>query len=234
MPTDLSHVRADFDRIARLSPEPWEIDDHYIERMLARLPHPCGRVVEIGSGTGRITRRLARRCREVVALDAAPEMVRVAVERSRDHSNIRYELGSFDEFEVAAGSCDAVVSVATLHHLPLRASLARMRDWVAPGGVLAILDLGWPGGLNGLAQRALAFPLSVALRLRRTRRVRMPADLRAAWLAHAEHDVYPEWSELRAAAAAELPGHRLERLLFWRYCLTWSAPLVRAHVSSTE
>ena len=41
MPTDLTHVRADFDRIARLEAQPWEVDDGYIERLIARLPRPC-------------------------------------------------------------------------------------------------------------------------------------------------------------------------------------------------
>ncbi len=61
MPTDLDDVRADFDRIAHLEAQPWEMDDGYVERLLERLPAPCGRALEIGCGTGRITRRLADR-----------------------------------------------------------------------------------------------------------------------------------------------------------------------------
>ncbi|MEM7203542.1 MAG: class I SAM-dependent methyltransferase [Planctomycetota bacterium] len=224
MPTHLDHVRADFDRIARLAPPPWEIDDGYVGRLLERLPRPCPRTLEIGSGTGRITRRLAARCGEVVALDASAEMIRVAAEGSGAHPNVHYEHTDFDGFEACPGSFDAVVSVATLHHLPLSVSLRRMRDWVAPGGVLLVLDLGWPSGLSGWAQRALALPLSVALRLRHTGRLRPPADLRQAWDAHAAHDEYPAWRELRAVAEEVLPGHDLERHLFWRYSLCWRAP----------
>ena len=234
MPTDPDDVRADFDRIARLETPPWEMDDGYVERLLERLPAPCLRVLEVGCGTGRVTRLLAARCREVVAIDASPEMIRVATERSSEHANIRYELMDFERFEAASGFFDAVVSVATLHHLPLRSSLARMRDWVCPGGALLILDLGWPGGLRGLGQRALAFPLSIALRLWHTGRPRLRPDVRAAWDAHAEHDEYPAWDELRAVACDELPGGHLQRHLFWRYSLTWRAPGSRPSRSSED
>jgi len=221
MPTALDDVRADFNRIARLEPEDWETDARYVERLLEGLPDPCDRVLEIGCGTGRITRRLASRCREVVALDASPEMIRVATEASDEHANIRYELVDFDRFEAAPGSFDAVVSVATLHHLPLRSSLARMRDWVRAGGALLILDLGRPNGLLGFGQRALAFPLSIALRFWHTGRLRLPSETRAAWDAHFEHDEYPALDELRAAACEELPGYHLEPHLFWRYSMSW-------------
>lgn len=224
MPTDLAHVRADFDRIAALPVERWGIDDAYVERLLDRLPDPCGPVLEVGCGTGRVTRRLADRCGEVLGIDASAAMVRVARERSRGHSNTRFEQVDFQRFEPAPRSFDAVVSVATLHHLPLRESLARMRAWVAPGGALLLLDLGWPSGLQGLGQRAAAFSLERVLRLWHTGRLRRPRDVRAAWDAHAEHDRYPAWNELRAVAAEELHGHRLERHLFWRYSLIWRAP----------
>jgi SAM-dependent methyltransferase len=224
MPTDPDDVRADFDRIARLDVQPWEMDDGYVERLLERLPEPCGRALEIGCGTGRVTRRLAHRCREVVALDASPEMLRVAAERSGEHANIRYERIDFERFQAAPGSFDAVVSVNTLHHLPLRSSLAGMREWLAAGGALLILDVGWPQGLRGLGQRALAFPLSLILRFWHTGRLRLPPDLRAAWDAHLEHDEYPAWEELRAVVGEELPGCHLEPHLLWRYSLTWRAP----------
>ena len=224
MPTELDDVRADFDRIARLDAQPWEMDDGYVERLLERLPDPCARALEIGCGTGRVTRRLADRCREVVALDASPEMIRVAAERSGEHANIRYEWIDLERFEAAPSSFDAVVSVNALHHLPLRSSLAGMRDWVAAGGALLILDVGWPQGLRGLGQRALALPLSLVLRFWHTGRLRLPPDLRAAWDAHLEHDEYPAWEELRAVIDEELPGYLLEPHLFWRYSLTWRAP----------
>ncbi len=224
MHTDIDDVRADFDRIARLEASPWEVDDRYVARLLERLPDPCDRVLEVGCGTGRITRRLAEQCGDVVALDASPEMIRVAAQHASQDPNIRYEAVDFERFEIAPGSFDAVVSVATLHHLPLRPSLARMRASLVPGGVLLILDLGWPGGLRGFAQRAVAFPLSLVLRFWRTGKLRLPPNVRAAWAAHAEHDEFRPWEELCAVAGEELPGCRLERHMFWRYSLTWRAP----------
>jgi SAM-dependent methyltransferase len=120
-------------------------------------------------------------------------------------------------------SYHCIVAIATLHHLPLAPLLTQLRDALRPGGALLVLDLyadaSWRDRLHHLA----AAPVSLALRLRRSRSRSSHAE-RAAWAAHDQHDAYPTLDEVRAAAAATIPGARLHRHLLWRYALTWAKP----------
>ena len=217
-------VRRDFDRIARLPEERWHIDDDYVRKLLNHIPAGCGAALEIGCGTGRVTRRLAQRCAKVLALDSAPGMIEVARQRSRELTQVRFRACDVETFECAPDSFDAIVSVATLHHLALERSLERMRRWLAPGGTLLVLDLAYPEGPWRLPRRAVAFALSRLLYVRHNRALRRPAAVRAAWAEHARHDHFHALTTIRRAARELLPGAHLRPHLFWRYTLTWTKP----------
>jgi SAM-dependent methyltransferase len=75
--------------------------------------------LEIGCGVGRITRVLAARSREVLALDVSDEMLARAREHNPQLDNVRWLLGdgvSLGGIEPA--SVDACVSVVVLQHVP--------------------------------------------------------------------------------------------------------------------
>jgi hypothetical protein len=102
--------------------------------------------------------------------------------------------------------------------------LAKVRDALAPGGVLLVLDLVSDSSALDLLRSLFAFPLNVALRLVRTGRLRPSPEHRAAWDAHGRDERYPALSEIRRLAGELLPGARVRRHLFWRYSLVWRKP----------
>lgn len=80
---------------------------------------PDDRVLEIGCGIGRITRVLASRAREVVALDVSDEMLKRAREYNPDLGCVHWLVG--DGFSLAGiedESFDACVSLVVLQHVP--------------------------------------------------------------------------------------------------------------------
>lgn len=224
MEEDPAVFRRDFDRIAAL-PEPrWHSDDRHVARLLRRLPEPCARALDVGCGTGRITRCLAARCREVIGIDPAPEMVRVARERAAALGNVRFECTGLEEFDAPPGSFDAVVAVLVLHHVPLRPSLARLRELLAPGGVLLVLELDAQRGARRLVQEPIAYAVSGVRRLVHTGRWRLPRAARAAWRAHAAHDPLPHFAAMSEVVRELLPGAVVRRHLAWRCSVVWRKP----------
>ncbi len=117
---------------------------------------------------------------------------------------------------------DCVVSIATLHHLPLRAALLRLAERVAPGGRLLVHDLWDLRTLGDLPWALLAQPVMLLERLRR--RARPDPALVAAWAAHGAHDDIRGFAELRRDALAVLPTARVRRHLLWRWTLEWQRP----------
>ena len=221
---DPGKVRADFDRLAGLSGQGWDHNAHYHGFLLGQLPARCREGLDVGCGTGAFTRQLAGRCERVVGIDLAPRMVEVARERSTGQPNVDYLVADAMALPFPRGRFDCVASIAAAHHLALAPLLARMRDAIAPGGTLLLLDIYRPRSPADLAVSLLAVPAARVLRLRHTGRWSDPPELRRAWEAHGRTDRYPSLAEVRAACARELPGAAVRRHLLWRYSVVWRRP----------
>jgi SAM-dependent methyltransferase len=218
-------VRSDFDRIARLAADRSPHNEGYQDRLLRELPDRLDSALDLGCGTGSLTRRLASRAGRVLGIDLSPEMIARARAASAGVANASFEQRDFLDGDVPRERFDCIASVAALHHLPIDAALARMRDALAPGGTLVVLDVVRDANALDFARSAAAVPLNVALRLRSGRPLRDPPEVRAAWDAHAATDRYLSLREVRVAcAAAGLAGARVRRLLLWRYLLVWRKP----------
>jgi len=108
---------------------------------------PRARVLEVGSGPGRLAVRLARISPEVLVtgVDISPEMVERAdslAARSRVADRVRFVEGDVASLPFAEASFDAVVSTFSLHHWPSPAEgLAEIYRVLRPGGVLRIYDV---------------------------------------------------------------------------------------------
>jgi ubiquinone/menaquinone biosynthesis C-methylase UbiE len=217
-----SAIQRDFDRIALLSGEIWNHNSHYHEFLLRQIPPRCKLSLDIGCGTGAFSRLLADRSEQVVALDLSPQMIQVARERSKGYSNIEFQVADATAWEFPVVQFDCVASIATLHHLPLAETLAKMRDALSAGGVLVVLDLYQEEGLADLLTSAVAMIVHKALFLLKTGRLTEPREGRDAWAEHGRHDSYLTLAEIRRISASVLPGARVRKHLLWRYSITWS------------
>ncbi len=115
------------------------------------------RVLDIGCGTGILTRQLAMvldgsRCDQAVGIDAAAKMIAVARRKATDLANLRFETALAEKLPYADDSFDAVVSTFFYHHIDrdLKAlSLAELRRVLKPGGRAVIVDVDTPSSLFG-------------------------------------------------------------------------------------
>lgn len=222
--TPVAVIRSDFDRLACYDTDAWNHNGHYHGFLLRQLPLSCEAVLEVGCGTGALTRLVAARSDYVLGLDLSLEMILIAQQRSAGWTNIRYEIADALTWDWPTDRFDGIVSLATLHHLPLDAILPKMRDALRPGGVLAVLDLVASAGLRDRLLDAAAVPVNVALMLLKNRRMREAPEVRAAWANHGQHDIYLTPAQIRRACAGILPGASVRRHLLWRYSLVWHKP----------
>ncbi len=195
-------IRSDFDRLALLETRGWNHNSHYHPYLLRHVPPGCRDSLDIGCGSGEFTRLLAQRSQRVVGLDLSPQMIRLAQERSSEWPNIEYHEADALAWDLPAGGFDCIASIATLHHLPLDAVLAKAKAALRPNGVLLVLDLYRGEGWRDWLAYTPAFVASITLRLARTGRLREPPEVRAAWAEHGRHDTYLPLSHVRRTCDA--------------------------------
>lgn len=102
---------------------------------------PGDRLVDVGCGPG-VAAHLARGAgAEVVGVDPAPVMLRVARARRRADSAVAWRLGSAEALPVDDGWARVVWSLSTVHHwADVDAGLDEVRRVLAPGGRLVTLE----------------------------------------------------------------------------------------------
>ena len=221
-------IQEDFDRIALLSKDGWDHNNHYHNFLLKQIPSHCRDALEIGCGTGVFARLLAKRSDRVLALDLSPNMIRIARDRSKQHSNIRFRIADAVKWDFPAEQFDCIVSIATLHHLPIQEMLSRMKIALRVNGTLVVLDLFQAEGLRGAFTNMLAILVNLVLHLIRNGRLRETRRLREAWAEHGQRDSYLTLSHIRQVCASILPGARVRKHLLWRYSITWGKPRMPA------
>ena len=228
----MSAIERDFDRLALLDEGGWTHNNHYHKFLLQHLPKDCANALEVGCGTGTFSRRLAERAVQVIAVDLSSEMIRVARARSAHLRNVEYRCADVMSCDLPPEHFDCVATIATLHHLPLRDVILKLKEAVSPGGVLLVLDLfepersllkfgGWRDGLLNLT----AMGISGGLRLVKNGRLKPPRAVRAAWEEHGKTDSYPSLEDIRIFCAEVLPGAEIKRHLLWRYSIVWQRPV---------
>ena len=104
---------------------------------------PLGRVLDIGTGTGRMAELFAGRAEHIVALDKSPAMLRVARARLQHLGSERIEMiqGDFTDLPLPASSIDTVLFHQVLHFAQAPAEALREAARVTrEGGRIAIVD----------------------------------------------------------------------------------------------
>lgn len=178
---------------------------HYHPLLLAQVPPGARTALDVGCGHGGFARKLAARGLRVTGVDKAVEAVVPGVE-------IRKADAAVDDL---GGPYDFVSCIAALHHMPFTTALTRLKEAVAPGGVLAIL---------GLAKEKTAWDWVVSL-------ASVPTNIAHRLVKNDPVGTAPiqDWhmsvDEIKAGAAELLPGARVRRHLYWRYSLIWRKPL---------
>lgn len=222
-------VREDFDRLAPFEDtgDGWNHNAHYHSYLLNLAPSDCRLALDVGCGTGQFARLLAGRSAQVLGVDLSPVSVDMARSRSVNFSNLEFEVANVLTWDAGGETFDFIVSIATLHHVPLETALKRLKALLRPGGVLAVLDLYRTQGFDGALTDIVGMVANMGLRKRYTGRwLEAPAnaEARRAAALHQEHDVYPTLLEVRQACKEFLPHAEIRRHTLWRYSVVWRKP----------
>lgn len=197
-------------------------NDFYHRFLLRQVPSGCGRALDVGCGTGLFARRLAQRARAVDAVDRAPEVIDAARALSRDLPNVDYAEADLADHDLGNGRYDYISCIASIHHMPFAETVTRLRDALAPGGVLAIVGCYRQVTPADYARDLIAIPSNLAANavLGAIARCRTPsADVPAPVT-----QPLTTLEEIRRDADRLLPGVVIRRRVYWRYSVVYRHP----------
>lgn len=122
--------------------------DEMLDRVLDYAPAAVTRVLELGTGTGNLSLRLAAHWPDArfTFVDGAPEMLditraRLAAEAPDVAARSSFEAARFEEVQLERASYDLIVASHSLHHVQQVADVyPSIAAALAPGGRLLMLD----------------------------------------------------------------------------------------------
>jgi SAM-dependent methyltransferase len=194
----------------------WNYNIQYHHLVLRSVPVGCQRALDVGCGTGLVTRKLIPHSESVIGIDVDPQALSLAcacrnLASHPEESRVHYVEGDVLMAPFPPASFDFISAVAALHHLPLRPALMRFRDLLRTGGTVAVIGHYRSHTLIDHACNAAVWPIDRILRVTRgcyrpTTRRQPPEETLAA---------------IRGACREVLPGAVVKRLFLHRYFLIW-------------
>ena len=130
--------------------------DRTIQReVIQLLPENCQRVLDVGCGTGTLTRQIAGALpatARVVGVDAATAMIAVARRKAAQVSNILFSATLAEQLPFTDHSFDCAVSTMFFHHINAdlkRRALDEIWRTLTPHGKVIVVDVMPPTNLFG-------------------------------------------------------------------------------------
>jgi ubiquinone/menaquinone biosynthesis C-methylase UbiE len=161
---------------------------------------PGSRVLEVGSGTGKLTELLVRRQLNVDAVEPGSNMIAAARKRLGGTDAVTFHVGRFEDVDLPESTFDAVFSATAFHWVDPEVGWAKAASHLNPGGLLALLS---------------------HLILRDDQSAAVQDELRAVLFKHAP-DVAAGWHPPREldAVLAGVPGRRGNASDMWDWLIS--------------
>ncbi|TNC24377.1 class I SAM-dependent methyltransferase [Amycolatopsis alkalitolerans] len=194
--------------------------NHYHPLLLRQVPGGARTALDVGCGTGRFARHLAATGLAVDGIDPDPAVISAARALG---GGVGYRQADVTTADLREGHYDFISCLASLHHVPF-ATVTKLRQALAPGGVLAVLGLGKPRSAADLGKwLVLGPPVNLAARaiIAAGERLNGGPDQTIAPRVRGETMTM---TEVRRESARLLPGSTVRPLLFWRYLLLYRGP----------
>jgi 2-polyprenyl-3-methyl-5-hydroxy-6-metoxy-1,4-benzoquinol methylase len=214
------NVIKQFDKIAFL-PDKWDHNQQYQEYLLKNIPKNCNCILDVGCGTGELTKKLTLFSKEVIGIDVSENMINEAKKRNHDEK-INYTKISVEKYlEKTEKQFDVIISIAALHHMNEEEILKLMKNKLTKDGKILILDLVKTKIITEWILSITAALLNPIIMLIMRGRVKITKEEKEAWLGHFEHDKYLTTGEVKDIVKMVLGKGKVKRHFFWRYSIIY-------------
>ena len=171
------------------------------------------RILDVGCGDGTLALYLRTTDNEILGIDISDPAIQKA-NKNNSYSNVSFLQTTFEDLQENNKNFDAIVFVASIHHMDMANAIDKAKRLLAKNGVLIIVGLAKPSGLfDWVVELARIIPSKiVSLVKKNTTSEELDLDV--------SYD-FPAMKEVRQICNEKLCGYTLRYGLHYRYLLTW-------------
>ncbi len=176
----------------------------------------CRDILDVGCGDGSLVRYLEDSRRSISGIDIDEGCIKRAL-GEYGTANTNYICGDFETYNFGK-EFDAVIFVASIHHMDMAAALNKAKAILKPGGMILIVGLAKPSNpLDWLVEALRVVPCVVISKVRHMQSSEdggIPVS----------YD-FQGMNEVREIADSLLPSSKIKYGLYYRYLLNWRSPV---------
>lgn len=99
---------------------------------------PGGKILEIGSGTGKATVLFAQRNFSMLCIEQGENVAAIAMRKLKDFSQVKFEIVAFEAWQEPPHTFDLAISAQAFHWIPKDIGFAKVARALKSGGYLAL------------------------------------------------------------------------------------------------
>lgn len=194
------------------SKTPWNHNFAY-HGWISKIVGKRNRILDVGCGDGTLAQFLRTPDNHILGIDPSYSSIQRAKEQN-EYQNVDYIQMSFEDFNVENTKFDAIIFVASIHHMDMKEAIDKAISCLEKSGVLIIVGLAKPAKfLDWVIEVLRVIPSGIISAIKNnTTSEELNIDV--------SYDI-PKMTEVRKICAKQLYGYTLRSGLHYRYLLTW-------------
>ncbi len=181
-------------------------------KQIKKWTAPCKTILDVGCGDGWLISYLDDGSKEFTGIDIEPSCIDRA-KQSHQSAHARFACCNFLSDEIT-GVYDAVIFVASIHHMDMAAALEKARALLSTHGRMIIVGLAKPSSMIDYGIEVMrVLPCKILTKLKHAQSSE-ELDLPVSY-------TLPTLREIRELSARLLPHAVMRYGLYYRYLLRW-------------
>jgi len=191
---------------------PWNHNyayNRWVSKKVGKRKH----ILDVGCGDGTLALYLRTSDNEVLGIDISDSSIQKANKKNA-YSNVSFVQTSFEELAAKRESFDAIIFVASIHHMDMANAIDKAKKLLAKNGVLIIVGLAKPSTLiDKIVELARIIPSKI-VSLIKENKTSEELNIDVSYN-------FPTMNQVRHICNQKLSGYILKYGLHYRYLLTW-------------
>jgi len=182
-------------------------------RWIAKMIGNRNNILDVGCGDGTLALYLRTTDNDILGIDISDSSIQKA-NKKNIYRNVSFIQTPFEEFQANNESFDAIVFVASIHHMDMIKAIDKAKKLLAKNGVLIIVGLAKPSSLfDWIVELARIIPSkTISIIKKNITSEELEIDV--------SYD-FPTMETVRQICKEKLCGYSLRFGLHYRYLLTW-------------